>query len=377
VRAGPLEAAGLLRVAARPLGFLPGSGVFEEPTGLRFDGSLSGPRDCSVQLTLVPDAVALFWLDPDDGPGVIGCALATRCRRPVALDAAFAVGDRGTVAGGEEWILDGAPRAGGRVIHAASRVGVSGPGLSATVSGGMSAAERAPPGWFSLCTATVGRHDAGIDLLAAAVSRAYLELGGGDDPGGLRAGIRFRLARPLWRIRAGYIVSVDLPGFAPGPFLPSEEELMLGMERRWPLGGGAWEAGLSATNRIETGPDGTASDDPSGTLSAGWASARLRAGVAFDVDRDAGAALEISTGTPDGAGKGGAGGQLRCTWTGSGGGSLSLSAHARFAVGPVEVLLRAGVRGVRSAAGGGGEPWGSVAWRVTGRPVSPPGGCAP
>ena len=129
-------------------------------------------------------------------------------------------------------------------------------GLSATVSGGVSAAERAPPGWFALCTAAAGSGDSGIDLLAAGASRGYLGLGEGSAGGGLRAGVRLRLAGQLGRIDARYVMSVGLPGFVPGPFLPSEEKLAFALERRWPARDGAWEAALDLSNRIEIGQDG-------------------------------------------------------------------------------------------------------------------------
>jgi hypothetical protein len=235
----------------------------------------------------------------------------------------------------------------------------------------MSAAEREPPGWFSLCTASASRGNAGIDLLAAGASRGYLDLGGGSCPGGLQAGIRFRFAGSLARIRAGYLMNVCPPGFVPGPFLASEEDLVLTLERRWPARGGAWAAGLSASNRIETSPDGTVSDDPSGTVSAGWDSRRFQAAVTADVDRDDGAAVEFSAGVPEVAGTEGAGGKVRCAWSGGEGISLAVSAHARFSWGCGEILLRAGVRGVRPDAGDGGESWGSVEWRVTDRLASP------
>jgi hypothetical protein len=212
-----------------------------------------------------------------------------------------------------------------------------------------------------------------MDVLAAGASRDYLCLGGESSPGGFRAGIRFRLAGSHARFRAGYAISIDQPGFVPGPFLPSEEELVFVMERRWPTRGGTWEAGLSASNRIVTAPDGAASDDPSGSLSAGWDSGRFQAGVTVDVDRDEGAAVEISACAQGPAGKGGAGCEVRCARSGSEDVSLALSAHARFALGAGEGILRAGVQGNRSAAGviGGVEPWGSLEWRVTDRPVSP------
>lgn len=378
VRAGPLAVAGLLREAAGPLGFDPGSVVSEEATGLRFDGSMSGRQELSVQVILVPEACSLFWLHPEAGSGILGCTIGTG-RRAVTFEAAASVCDPGADAAEEEWIGDRRQRPSGRVLHGASRVSVSLPWMSATVSGGMSAAERAPPGWFALCMADVGRGSSGLDLMAAGASSAYLELGGSGGSGGLRAGARIRLAGRLARIHARYVLSVGLPGFIPGPFLPSEEEFALVMERRWPCGVGAWEAGLSLSNRIETDADGTKVDDPSGTLSAGWSSSRLHAGAAVDVDRDGGARVEISAGTTDPRGGGGAGGEVRCAWSGSDPACLSLAGHCRFVRGSWEVLLRAGVRSMPLESGGTGdpEPWGSLEWRAADRRVSPPKGRAP
>jgi hypothetical protein len=175
------------------------------------------------------------------------------------------------------------------------------------------------------------------------------------------------------------VLSVGLPGFVPGPFLPSEEEFAFTMERRWPCGTGAWEAGLSLSNRIETDADGTKVDDPSGTLSAGWSSSRLHTGAAIDVDRDGGARVEISASTTDPRGRGGTGGEVGCAWSGSDPVCLSLAGHCRFVRGSWEALLQVGVRSIPLESGGTGdpEPWGSLEWRATDRLVSPPKGRAP
>jgi hypothetical protein len=233
----------------------------------------------------------------------------------------------------------------------------------------MSAAERAPPGWFTLCTAAAGRGDSGIDLLAAGASRGYLGLGGGSTGGGLRAGMRLRLAGPSGRINARYVMTIGLPGFVPGPFLPSEEELAFALERRWPAGTGAWEASLSASNRIETRPEGAVTDDPSGSVSVGWSSARFHAGVAVDVDRGEGVAAQVTVEATGVGGRGRVGGEVRCAWSGREPASLSICGHTRLARGTGGVLLRAGVRDVRHDSGGldSGDPWGSVEWRFTPR----------
>ena len=376
VRAGPLAAAGLLREAAGPLGFGPGSDVSGEATGLRFDGPGSGRHELSVEVILVPEACSLFWLHPESGSGILGCTFATG-GGSLAFEAAAAVRDPGPGDPAEGWILDDASIPAGRVLNGASRIGVSLPGLSATISAGISAAERAPPGWFALCTAAIGRGGSGFDLVAAGSSSAYLELGGGGMPGGLRAGARVRFAGRLARIHARYLLSVGLPGFVPGPFLPSKEEIAFDLERRWPGGVGAWEAGLDLSNRIETCADGTKIDDPAGTLSAGWSSPRLHAGAAVDVGRDGGirAGIAIDAADPRGV----AGGQMRCVWPGDGPPSLSLSGRCRFVRGSWEVLLEAGLTSVRLGSIGTGapEPWGSLEWRGTDRRVSPGRGRAP
>ncbi len=367
-RIGPLAAAGLLREAGAPLGFGPGTGVSEEATGLRFDSSISGPKGFSVQVTMVPEVFALFWLHPKGEPGLLGCMISTG-RGMMTLDAVASVSEPGPDLSGAAWITGDAPTPSGRVLHGASRIRVSLRGLSATVSGGMSAAERAPPGWFALCTAATGSSSSGIDLLASGASRSYLELGEGSDRGGLRAGVRLRLAGSLGRINARYVMSVGLPGFVPGPFLLSEEELTVALERRWLARDGAWEAALDLLNRIDTRPDGVMVDDPSGSLSVGWDSARLQAGVTVDVDRDEGAAVEISVDATGSGVRGRAGGEVRCTWSGCEPASLSVSGHARFVRGSGEWLLRAGVKNVRLVSGGIGDsdPWGSVEWCVTPR----------
>ncbi len=377
-RIGPLAAAGLLREAGEPLGFGPGTSVSREATGLRFDGSSSGSESVSVQLTLVPEVLALFWLNPEGGPGVLGCTLGAG-PGPITLDAVVSVSESGPDAPQTDWILGGPPTPAGRVLHGVSRIGVSLRGFSMTVSGGMSAAERAPSGWFALCTAAAGLGDSGIDLLAAGASRGYLGLGGGGAGGGLRAGARLRLAGPLGRIRARYVMTVGLPGFVPGPFLPSEEDLAFALERRWPAGDGAWETALELSNRIESGPDGAMADDPSGSVSVGWDSARLQVGLTVGIDRDEGAAAEVSADATGSGGKSGAGVQVRCAWSGHGPASLSVSGEVRFTGSCGGLLLRAGVRSVRLVSGGVGgcDPWGSVEWRVTDLPVNPSKGSAP
>jgi hypothetical protein len=363
-RIGPLAAAGLLREAGAPLGFGPGTVVSEEATGLRVDSSMSGPKGFSVQVIMVPEACGMFWWHPEDGPGVLGCMVGTG-RGTITLDAIASVSEPGPDPPGTEWIYGEAPTPSGRVLHGVSRIGIRLRGLSVTVSGGMSAAERAPPGWFALCTAATALGSSGIDLLASGASRSYLGLGGGSAGGGLRAGVRLRLLGPLGRINARYVMSVGLPGFMPGPFLQSEEELAVALERSWPAKVGAWEAALDLLNRIETGPDGVMVDDPSGSLSIGWDSVRFQAGVTVNVDREEGAAVEISVDATGSGGRGGGGGEVRCAWSGYEPASLSVSGHARLLRGSGEWLLRAGVKNVQLGSGGVGDPWGSVEWCVT------------
>lgn len=374
VRAGPLAANGLLRETTRPLGFGPGTDVGRETTGLRLDASFGALSEASVQVTLIPEALAVFWLRPAGEvrlpggslDGALGATLGPVRLGPVRLEAAAALGEPGPSGDGEDWTRDGPPHPPGLALQGAARVRLDLSRISVAVSGGMSAAERAPPGWFAFATGSFGRGDIGVDLLAAAASAGYLELGGGDDPGGFRAGVRLRLAGLPGRLVVRYVLSVDLPGFVPGPFLGTGEEIDVTLERRWPMGAGAWAAGLSASNRIESDADGGQRDHPTGRASVGWEGDRFVAGLAVDIDRDDGLAVACSLGT--GAGAGRTRSVVGARYAISGGAvSLGLSGDVRVMIGVAEVTLRAGVGDVRLDAGHlrGGEPELGVSWKVT------------
>jgi len=363
VRLGPLAAAGLLREAGDPLGFGPGTTVGDEETGLRLDGSLHAAGGWSAEIMPVPGSFGLFWMDAG-GSHVLGCRCAWGRRGPLELDAAAAVGGRAPADAPASWVVEHPTAAAGRTLHGAARIVARGSGWSATVSGGMSAAERAPPGLFVLATASFRQREVGVDLLAAGASAGYLELGRTAHPGGAKAGVRLQLAGEQGSVRAGYVMSAELPGFVPGPFLPTEEELSFTVERSRPGRGGEWQAGLSASNRIVTAADGARTDAPSGRVSVGWNSPRMDAGVELELDRDEGIAAELSV---EAAARGvRAGGELACSWQWDGPPLLSISAFTRFDLGSAETLLEAGVRGARLRAGGldGCEPWGSLEWRV-------------
>ena len=374
VRAGPLAATGLLRELAGPLGFGPGTDVGREATGLRLDAPFGALPEASVQVTLIPEAFAVFWLRRAGEIGlpggfldsVLGATLGPVRLGPVRLEATAALGEPGPSRDGEDWIRDVPSHPPGLAFQAGVRLRLDLPRVSVAVSGGLSAVERAPPGWFAIGTGSFGGGDVGVDLLAAAASAGYLELGGGDDPGGMRAGVRLRLAGRSGRLVARYVLSVDLPGFAPGPFLGTEEEIDVALERRWPSGAGAWEAGLSASNRLESGTDGGQRDDPTGRASVGWEGDRFAAGLAVDIDRDDGVAVTCSLGTGGGAGRTRA--VVGARYAISGGAvSLGLSGDVRAMIGVAEVTLRVGVGDVRLEAGHlrGGEPELSVSWKVT------------
>jgi len=366
VRLGPLAAAGLLREAGNPLGFGPGSTVVEEASGLRLEGSLRAAGGWSAEIMLVPHAVGLFWMDAYRGSHILGCRYASGRRGPLELDAVAAVGGLAAGDAEETWIGECPAAATGRTLHGAARIGARGSGWSATASGGISAAEHAPPGWFVLATAAFRRREVGIDLLAAGASGGYFELGRGALSGGAKAGVRLRLAGERGSVRVGYVVSAGLPGFVPGPFLPTEEELSFIVERNRPARGGEWQASLSASNRIVAAADGTRTDAPSGRISVGWESARLDAGAGLELDRDEGIAAEVSADAATFGRRGRSGGKLRCSWREGEPACLSVSGSTRFALGAFEVLLQAGVRGVQLSVGvpDGCEPWGAFEWRV-------------
>lgn len=363
VRLGPLAASGLLREAGDPLGFGPGTTVGEEATGLRLDGSMPAAGGWSAEIMLVPDAVGLFWMDAG-GSHALGCRCTVARRGPLQLDAAASLGGLAAADVPASWIVEHPTAAVGRTLHGAVRIVARESGWSATVSGGMSAAERAPPGWFALATASFEQREVDIDLLAAGASTGYLELGRPAQPGGAKAGVRLRLTGEQGSVRAGYLMSAELPGFVPGPFLPTEEELSFLVERSRPGRGGEWRARLSASNRIVTAADGARTDAPSGRLSVVWDSARMDADAGLQLDRDEGIAAELSVEAEGRRVR--AGGELACSWPWDGPALLSASASARFSVGSVETRLRAGVRGARVSAGGldGCQAWGSLEWRL-------------
>jgi hypothetical protein len=386
VRAGPLAAAGLLREIAGPLGFRPGTDVGREPTGLRLDASPGTSAEASVQLTLIPEALALFWLRPAGElglpagvlDGVLGATLGPVRLGPVRLEAAAALGEPGLSRDGEDWTRDGPPHPPGPALQGGARVRLDLPLVSVAVSAGLSAAERAPPGWFAIGMGTFGNGEVGVDLLAAAASVGYLELGGGDDPGGMKAGVRLRLVGRSGRLVARYILSVDLPGFAPGPFLGTGEGIDIALDRWWPSGAATWTAGLSASNRIESGADGGRRDDPTGRASVGWEADRFVAGLAVDIDRDDGVAVTCSLGTGEIFARTSA--ALEAGWASGGGAArLRFSATAGREFDSGEATLRAGIDDVPLVRGGlrAARARVSFGWRVTAPADPAPAGRVP
>lgn len=370
VRAGPLVPAGLLREIAKPLGFGPGTDVGTQTTGLRLSAPLGARAEASVQVALIPEVLAVFWLRPAEEAGAsggfLGGALGPARLGPVLLEAAAALGGPGPSEEGEEWIRGGPPHPPGLVLQGAARIRLALPCASAAVSGGLSAAERAPPGWFAIGTASLGRGDIGVDLLAAAASSGYLELGGGDDPGGMRAGLRLRLAGRSGRLVARYVVSADLPGFVPGPWLGTGEEIDIALERWRATVAGTWEAGLCASNRIATDANGGRQDDPAGRVSAGWNGDRFRAGLAVDIGRDDGISVEGALGTGKLLTCATAALESGCTFR-DGAACLRLSGRAGLERGSWEATVRAGIDDAPLVRGGlrDARPWISLGWRVT------------
>jgi hypothetical protein len=378
VRAGPLAEAGLLRVAAGPLDFGPGTEVTSETTGLRLDGSFDAQAEASVQVALLPEVLHLFLLRPPGGAAALGGTLGPLCRGALSLDVAAAVSAAGPPVVDTVWFRDGPPTPPGLVLLGTARIRLGLPHVSAAVSAGASAAERAPPGWFAIGTGSLDVGDSGIDLLAAAASAGYLELGGGDDPGGARAGIRLRLAGRAGRFAAKYARTIDPPGFAAGPFRCTVEALDIRIVRRWPSDAGAWELGLSAKNRIETGADGDCEDDPSGRLSVDRDGGGLRAGFVVDVDRDDGVAVEATFGSAEDTPGTSADIEVRCTFH-DGPACLGVAGTLRLMLGAGELMARAGVRdaplvprGLRAA-----RPWISFALGVSAPDEPAPAARAP
>ena len=58
---------------------------------------------------MVPEVFALFWLHPEDGPGVLGCMVGTG-RGMITLDAVASVSEPGLDPPGTEWITAVRPR---------------------------------------------------------------------------------------------------------------------------------------------------------------------------------------------------------------------------------------------------------------------------
>jgi hypothetical protein len=252
------------------------------------------------------------------------------------------------------------------------------PWVTATVSAGLSAAERAPPGWFAIGAGSFGGADSGIDLLAAAASSWYLELGGGDDPGGIEAGVRLRLAGHSGRLVARYVLSVDLPGFVPGPCLSTGDDIDIAFERRWTPGAGTLVAGLTASNRIETDADGRRLDDPSGRVSVGWDGDRIAADLALDVDRDVGVSLEGSMGTGEAFERVSAALEAGCAFRRDAP-SLSICLEAGLELVSGKATVRVGIDDAPLARGGlrDTRPWISLGWGVSAPDEPSPAGEPP
>jgi hypothetical protein len=194
--AGPVRCTGLLREAANPLGFSPGSGVFREPTGLRLDVSPDGPAEHGLRLAPVPGRLALFaWESREPAPRM-GGALALEPGDGARLEGFFLVSRPPESEEPEEWFPSRRGYPGGGLLHLGGSIGCAGRRADLSACFLLSAGERVASGGLLRLDLVLRRGPLSLELLGGACTREYRRIDGGAEEGRLQAGARVALEGP-------------------------------------------------------------------------------------------------------------------------------------------------------------------------------------
>ena len=176
---GSLYRTGLLRICDNPLGYLPASIAWREPTGFRINTSLSGHSRLTVAAHLVPDAITAYIMQKDGRLEQTGLHISATPASWLALDGLL-IGQHWTPAGlPDEWLFDRTIRPGGEVYHGTARLRFTVSPFTATVIGGLAVGTEMVPGGFFLVVGSYDFPQLSLALMAGGCSKDYLTLSGG------------------------------------------------------------------------------------------------------------------------------------------------------------------------------------------------------
>lgn len=115
---GPVDPTGLHRLSAAPLGFVAGSSVFGEQTGLSLDTSMEPTSRVGGGLELLQGALALSVFEDDDArTGAVALRLGRAAVAGLGMETLLSVSDARERPAGNSWYPDEPGFAGGLLVH--------------------------------------------------------------------------------------------------------------------------------------------------------------------------------------------------------------------------------------------------------------------
>ena len=264
---GPLAPSGLLRVAANPFGFTPGSQVFSERTGFQLDASLP-PGDLGLACMPIGDILGLYCRSIRGGPPEYGCFAGILTEGGYCAEGLVSFSSPPPGELGEEWFPSQAPWPGGTLMIAAGRLSAALQWLSMEAGACASFGERVEPGaaWHLQCSARTDQAYAA--LLFSRIEGHYREPGGVSPSEDCQLAFSAAVTPPEGSARLAYTLTVERPGFAVRPYRRSTEEIALTLERTL-LKAGALQllARVEAQKRNENDESGSREETASARLS--------------------------------------------------------------------------------------------------------------
>jgi hypothetical protein len=263
LRAGTLAPSGLLREAANPLGFGAGSDVFREDTGLRLDGSAGTPARLGVLLMPVAGVLGLYVAEGQVRGGELGIFAVLQPARGVTVDvlACAADPDPPDPAGqpgpaaqppssSGDWY--GAPASVGVRGVAAARLRAAGPGMSASITAGVSAGAQGGQGHFLHAAAKAAGRVLSAALLIGVADGGWRNLAGRRSAAEARACARLRVSGPSGAAEADACVEAGMPPFGAGAAVASGLQITGALETGTSLGGALQSFRLEADVSIRS-----------------------------------------------------------------------------------------------------------------------------
>ncbi|MGO9310654.1 MAG: hypothetical protein ACLQDL_16730 [Spirochaetia bacterium] len=149
LRCGPLMVRGMVKQAFDPLSFSAWSGVFEERTGLALDSALESPG-AGVLLMPVPEQCGVYCRNGREGGTELGVFGALPLGPGAAAECVCLSSRPDPQPASDEWFVSRCPFPGGTLTQIAARLKLDSPSLACSCAAGVSSAQLAAPGAFSL-----------------------------------------------------------------------------------------------------------------------------------------------------------------------------------------------------------------------------------